>query len=187
MGVVREISGFSYYSITCASVSGPSGVAAGPMHCWAICAATGIYLQKHTACSLVSIWPSTGHRVSAGCQLASLTPTASFFHSTICIKSLSLCGTWSFSHSFHTYGFCLGGAGVSADRYRSFFRRFHSIQNIGLASYGALPSGLSAGCCTCEIPCAYTGAHVRGRVAPSSIVSCRLLNDNTPRPIREGL
>ena len=70
----------------------------------------GIYLQACTECSLVSIWPSTGHLVPCGCQFAKRTPNESLDHRAIYVKSLSHGGTCSADHAFHTFKvFALGG------------------------------------------------------------------------------
>ena len=53
-GVVSDSSGLSQICVF-TSVSGPSGVSAGSMHCCAMWDAKGIYLKAHVGCSQVSI------------------------------------------------------------------------------------------------------------------------------------
>ena len=93
----------------------------GPHALWAaMCAATGMYLQAHTVCSFISIWPSTGHLTPCGCQFANLTPTASFLHSTVCTNHLYTGGMCNRAQASHTGGSCRCGSGYREDRKRSF-------------------------------------------------------------------
>mmetsp|Transcript_1973 Transcript_1973/g.3678 ORF Transcript_1973/g.3678 Transcript_1973/m.3678 type:complete len:286 (+) Transcript_1973:1532-2389(+) len=160
-GVVRDRIGFSQ-RMSVGSDTGPSGVAAGPRHWVAMWAATETYLHPATACCEVSWTPQMGHAVSCGCQLASLTPTDSFFHRAVCMNCLSGGGSSSLCHAFQTSGFCLGGSGVCAMRKRSMALLFQFNQKVGLASSGV--EGLGRGRARrSSKPATYTGSQVRGR------------------------